>query len=140
MIKRGDLIYIKRENNFRYVVLLDRLKHFSEKGVIKIVSRKKANKITDADTTDLISDKIIHEILSGNVKRFKEFSPIDKKTIKPLYLFLDKEVLLYAKLKKLKFKYKNIKQDKINLFIENLESKHPEVKRAVVNSYLELYN
>jgi len=64
--------------------------------------------------------------------------------IKPLYLFLDEEVLLYAKLKKLKFKKeikgKKTKKDKISNFIDDLEVKHPEIKHAIINSYLELYN
>ena len=61
------------------------------------------------------------------------------KTIKPLYLFLDKEVFLYAKLKGLKFKDVSKKKNKLDDFIDDLEKKHPELKHSVVNSYLEMF-
>ena len=59
-------------------------------------------------------------------------------------MFLDKEVLLYAKLRKLAPKgVPSVKEDlntegkdKISLFIDELEKKHPEVKQAVVGSWL----
>jgi hypothetical protein len=47
--------------------------------------------------------------------------------------------LLYAKLKNLKYKNIKKKEDKLNNFLNNFEKKHPEVKRAIVNSILELY-
>jgi hypothetical protein len=52
---------------------------------------------------------------------------------------LDEEILLYAKLKKLKFEKYKVKKDKIREFEDEFEKKHPEVKRAIVNSLLELY-
>jgi len=103
-------------------------------------ANKKISKIAEPTTTDIITYKIINEIILGNSNNLKEFLPVDKKIIKPLCLFLDKEVLLYAKLKKLKFKKVVEEKSKTSLFIDELEKKHPEVKRAVVNGWLKLNN
>ena len=102
----------------------------------------KLNKIAIASTTDLEADKIIHAL----IKNGKLSSAVEGKIIKPLYLFLDKEVLLYAKLKNLAPKGVppmqdgilggKIKKDEISKFIDELEKTHPEVKQAVVGSYL----
>ncbi len=143
MIKRGEIIGYLNKQDFRGVVLIDILKMFSKKSMIEIVrlpTKKKIDKKAISSTIDSESDKIVHILIKGKNSQLKELSPINKKIIKPLYLFLDKEVKLYAKLKKLKFKEKKIKQDNISSFINNLEKKHPEIKRAIVNSYLELYN
>ena len=125
------------------VVLEFLLKMFSERAMVEIIklpSRKKITKIALADNLDIGADKIIHEVIRGNVKNLKDVFPIEGKTIKPLFLFLDEEVLLYAKLKKLKFKEEKKEEDKITNFVNNLEKKHPEIKRAIVNGWLELEN
>ena len=142
MIKSGDVIVYKNKGDFRGVVLEDVLKMFSEKAMVEIIKNKLNKKITKkaiSSTIDIESDKIIHSLIKGNVKDLKKVSPVEKNIIKPLYLFLDEEVLLYAKLKKLKFKKKVEKKDKISSFIDDLETKHPEIKRAIINSYLELF-
>ena len=143
MIKRGEIIGYSNKKDFRGVVLYDLLKMFSKKAMIEIVklpTRRKINKKGVSSTIDSESDKITHILIKGKTSQLKEISPVDKEIIKPLYLFLDEEVKLYAKLKKLKFKQEKIKQDNISSFINNLEKKHPEIKRAIVNSYLELYS
>ncbi|MEN7982583.1 MAG: hypothetical protein ABFQ65_03995 [Nanoarchaeota archaeon] len=113
-------------------------KDFSTKDKIFTKGKKKINKIAVSSTIDSEADKIVHILIEGDVKDLKEIAPVNKKIIKPLYLFLDAEVLLYAKIKKLKFKKTNKKKDKLSLFIDELEKKHPEIKRAILNSYLEL--
>ena len=65
--------------------------------------------------------------------------PFYNNIIKPLYLFSDKEILLYAKIRNLIFKPDKQKFDKIILFVNDLEKKHPEIKQAVLNSYLKLF-
>ena len=52
------------------------------------------------------------------------------KEIKPLYLFLDSEIFLFAKLKGLKFKEAKKNTDKIQVFADEFEKNHPEVKDA----------
>lgn len=146
MLSNEDIIGYYKSNHFRGVVLEDVLKIFAEKSTIKLVKlpfKKKIDKLAVSSTIDLEADKIINTILYGKIKELKEVSPIWKKRgktlIKPLYLFLDKEVLLYAKLRGLKFKQLKQKKNKISIFIEELEKKHPEVKRAILNSYLALH-
>ena len=153
MINRGDIVGYEEDNNYREVVLKNILKMFSKKYGVEIVelnyrSKLKVNKIAVSSTIDLEADKIVHELIKGKIKNLKEVAPIQNKIIKPLYLFLDKEVLLYAMMKK--FKYKEVKsvcrsaypqlrnegaKDEISLFVDELEEKHPEIKRAVVNGW-----
>lgn len=141
MIKKGDVVSYKSKGGFRDVVLEDLLNLFVNKGVISVmkVSNKKANKIALSNTLDIESDKIVHILIKNNASKLKKLFPVDKKIIKPLYLLTDDEILLYAKLRNLKIKSKKTKKDKISSFIDELEKKHPEIKRAIVNSYLELY-
>jgi len=47
---------------------------------------------------------------------------------------------LFARLKGIKFKELKKSKDKIKVLADELEKNHPEVKRAVVNSVLKLYN
>jgi tRNA(Ile)-lysidine synthase TilS/MesJ len=62
--------------------------------------------------------------------------------IKPLYFCLDKEILLYAKVKGIKQGMQAEEKDSLKLrvasFINEMEKKHPEIKNAVVNSALEI--
>ncbi|MEK6818705.1 MAG: hypothetical protein AABY10_02105, partial [Nanoarchaeota archaeon] len=141
MIRKGDAVGYKKSLNFRDAVLEDLLNLFANKGVIEVVKahNKKANKIALSNTLDIESDKLVNTIIKGDARKLKDFSSVDGKIIKPLYLFLDSEVLLYAKLRKLRFRAEKIKKNKISLFIEDMEKNHPEIKRAIVNSYLELY-
>lgn len=141
MIKNNDFVVYENKGDFRGVVLEDVLKMFAEKADIKLMKNKsnKSTKIAIPATTDTESDKLVHNLIKGNAKSLKELGPVVGKIIKPLYLFLDEEVLLYAKLKKLKYKKKVEKKDKISNFIDDLEQKHPEIKRAIINSYLELF-
>ena len=135
MICRGDVIGYQKGNNVNSVVLKEVLNLFEEKGFIRQVGNKnKFDKLALPNNLDSESDKIIHELINGNI----ELNKTDKGIIKPLYLFSDREILLYAKIKRLKFIEKKIKKDKISLFVEDLEKKHPEIKRAIVNSYLGL--
>lgn len=146
MIERGEIIQFYNKGNFRDAVLEDLLKLYSEKGSVEIVKssgKKKIDKIALANTSDVESKKIINAIIKGDVFKLNNgaVEKYGKKlVIKPLYLFLDKEVLIYAKLRKLKFKInKNKKENKINLFIDDLEKKHPEVKQSVISSYVKLF-
>ena len=156
MVNKGDAIGYEGKKGFRDVVLADLLFMFSEKGFVEVVRvekgdkgygmgdegcgklRKKVDKVAISSTIDSESDKIVHILVKGNVKDLKEIKPVDKKVIKPLYLFLDKEVMLYAKIKGLRFSEKKEKKDRLSRFVDDLEKKHPEIKRAILNSYLEL--
>ena len=137
MIKPGEIILSQKKNDFRSAVLEDVLKSLAENERIKIILRGRHDKLAVSDTIDLISYKIINTIIQDNILNLKNLKPLSKNTIRPFYLFLDKEILLYAKLKNLRFKIINEKKDKIADFIDGLEKKHPEVKRAIVNGFLD---
>ena len=157
MIKKDDVVGYCKSNYLKGIVLEDILEMVEEKCFVEIkklpstkdtmtqTARKlKVNKIALPATIDLTSYEVVNDIINGNFEDSIENEfPVEKlgkksKIIKPLYLFLDREVLLYAKIKKLKFKKTSIKLDKISKFIDELEKTHPEVKRAIVNSYLKL--
>jgi hypothetical protein len=142
MIQNKDRIGHNKTPNFRDVVLEDALKMFSEKTnieLIKLTDKRKTNKIAVSSTIDLEANKISRILIKGNSDKLNQNLPIVKNIIKPLYLFLDEEVLLYAKLRELKFKNTKTTETKIQKFINNLEKKHPEIKRAIVKGYLKLY-
>jgi len=145
MIQNNDDVVYENKGDFRGVVLEDVLKMFAEKAFISLhrnpptTLKKKSAKIALSSTIDTESNKLVHNLIKGNAKNLKELGPVVSKIIKPLYLFLDEEVLLYAKLKKLKYKKKIEKKDKISNFINDLEVKHPEIKHAIINSYLEIF-
>lgn len=141
MISQGDIIGYKDSKDFRGAVLKEMLEMFSKRANINIAKlpSKKISKIAVLSTLDSESDEIISVLITGNLKNIKKISPIDDNIIKPLYLFSDKEVMLYAKLKNMKFKAEKKKYDKFRDFIDLLEKKHPEIKRAIVNSYLKIF-
>ena len=140
MIKREDIVGYRKNNNFKGVVLEQMLKFISDKADIKLVnSQKRADKIAVDSSLDSESEEIAKTLIKGNISEPKKFLPVYKNMIKPLYLFLDEEILLYAKLRNLRFVKKKNNESKIEDFMNNFEKKHPEVKRAVVNSLLELY-
>ena len=142
MIKKGDVIGYKHKGDFRGVVLENLVKMFTDKAVIDIVklpTRKKITKMAINSTTDTESDKMINILVKGKITRLNELKPMNNKVIKPLFLFLDKEVLLYAKLMNLKFKKTKESKDELGNFVDDLEKKHPEIKHAIIKSYLKLY-
>jgi len=138
MINRGDAVEYKKNNSFKGVVLEEILKFIADKMEISLNSWKKG-KIASDSSIDSEADNIVKTLINGNVSELKKFLPVFGNRIKPLYLFLDEEILLYAELKNLKFKKSKAKKDKIKSFEDEFEKKHPEVKRAIVNSILELY-
>jgi hypothetical protein len=140
MIKLTDVIGYKKQNNFRSIVLEDVLKMLCSKARVELTNGKKYNKFASPSTSDLEAYMIINMIIKGNIKNLEKSLPLNKKIIKPLYLFLDKEVLLYANLKKLSFKKENNKKNKISNFIDVLEKKHPEIKHSIINGVLKLTN
>jgi hypothetical protein len=141
MIKQGDFIGYRKISDFKSVVLEEMLVFLSKKSGFSIAKlpNKKANKIAVDSSIDSESEDILKTIINGNASNIKKSLPVEKNIIKLLYLFLDEEILLYAKLRDLKFKHLKEKKDRINAFTNEFEKNHPEVKRAIVNSILKLY-
>ena len=140
MIKSEEFVGYESKGDFRGVVLEDVLKMFVSRGDARLRKGKNnVSKFAVADTSSLIADEIVKVLFSGKTSVLKDFNPVNGKVIKPLYLFLDREVLLYAKLRGLEFKNVLVKKNKLDEFVDELEEKHPELKHSVVNSYLELF-
>jgi hypothetical protein len=135
MIQKNDIIGYSKKPDFRSAVLEELLKMFTKKYPTTLKKLPgNSNKIALPETLDTTSLKIVKGVIKKDLSKLKEM-PTEGKIIKPLYLFLDKEVLLYAKLKGIKFK--KTKTQKLEI-IENLEEKHPEIKHSIINGYLEL--
>ncbi len=141
LVKQGDIIGYKKDNHLKEIVLEDLLLLLKKKYGTEVIKLPNAqvNKIASDSSIDSESDEIVKTIIEGNANDLEKDLPSEKNIIKPLYLFSDEEILIYAKIKNLKFKEEKIKKNKINNFINEFEKKHPEIKRAVVNSLLELY-
>jgi tRNA(Ile)-lysidine synthase TilS/MesJ len=140
MIGSKDIIGYKEGKDVKSIVLADMLQFISQRYNFKITQLpdKKANKIALTSSLDSESEKILQILINGKSTELKSCFPIVGKEIKPLYLFLDEEILLFAKLKELKFKESKGSKDKIEILADELEKTHPEVKRAIVNSVLKL--
>jgi len=146
MAHQGDTLFYEPQKDLRNIVLEESLKMFSEKAGVKLITaagKDKNYKTIIPSTLDSEADEIVREIISGDIKNLKgRLAPFEKTRqgiiLRPLYLFLDEEVLLYARLKKLKFKEHKPKKDKLVSFVEGLEKKHPEIKRAIVNGWLKI--
>ncbi|HJX50272.1 MAG TPA: hypothetical protein VJ438_02305 [Candidatus Nanoarchaeia archaeon] len=142
MVKKGDIVCYENKGDFRGAVLESLLMMFAERGVIEIIklpSNRKYSKKAITSTTDMEADKVTNILVKGKITRLSELKPVNGKVIKPLFLFLDKEVMLYCKLMNLKCKARIEKKDKISRFVDDLEKKHPEIKHSIVKSFLELY-
>lgn len=141
MIKKEDVVSYESKDDFRVVVLEYLLKLYADKSFVRLIKNgKKYTKKAIANTTDTEALKMAEIIIKGKAKQLDELAPVYKKTIKPLFLFLDKEVLLYARLMNLKFKEPKIREDKIANFVNSLEVKHPEIKNSIISSYLEMFS
>ena len=141
MISQNDIIGFENKGDFRAVVLENLLNLYTKKSQVSIVKlpSKRITKTAVPSTSDTEADKIVNVIVKNNISKLKNAGPISGKIIKPLYLFLDTEVLLYAKLMNLKFKKIKEDKDKLSRFIDDLENKHPEIKHSIIKSYLELF-
>lgn len=133
MLDRGDKIFIKNNKDIISRVLLRLIENYSQRGTIEIVKSKSNAKILLPVTADNLSEEMLEELFGG-----KEKNLINKKEICPLFLFLKKEVLLYAKLKVIGGETKNAKS-KFTKLLNSVEKNHPEVKNAMINNYIKYY-
>ncbi len=99
----------------------------------KLKNRK--GKISE-ESLDDISNKILHIIMYGD-GRIEKMKPKNQ----PLYFLSNKEILLYAKIKKIRGKLKKNKDnkvEKIDKFIQEIEKRNPDVRHDIVNALLEV--
>ncbi len=143
LIKPKDNVYYLKDNHVNSVVLEKLLYLFLDKSKFNLYNlneKKPAGKYKIAlnECIDNQSKNVFSNLINSTSVNLKKFLPTYKNYIRPLYFFLEQEIILYAKLTNLKFSNKKVNQDKLDLFLNELENKHPEVKRALVNSLLKL--
>lgn len=131
MIQKNDVILVEK-----HPVLIDLFELYKQKAPVKIIKSEEYSKKAISTSSDDLAYEFVNSLIKGNLTKTKNLKPVNKKIIRPLYLFLDKEILIYANLKNLKFK-KASKKNKTPIFIDELEKKHPELKQAITKSYLE---
>jgi uncharacterized protein (TIGR00269 family) len=118
----------------------------------EMVRKYKCDKIATGHSLDDEAETIILNLTKGSTQLLAKLGPIagvleEKKfipRIKPLYFCSSKEIGLYAKLKELPHDLTTcpIREDTLRVeirnFLKKLEIEHPEIKSAIVNSYLNL--
>ena len=97
----------------------------------------RAGKLSDDNLND-ISNTILCIVMYGDKDKLRKFLPCNQ----PLYFLSDKEILLYAKLKRIKGKIENPKgkSKQIDDFLVSLEKKNPDIRLNVVNALLKSYS
>ena len=140
LILPKEKITYKKSSEVKTAVLEDNLKYIQSKGYINLVNSGKYDKLALTDNLDSTSYQFIEDLLKNKIKEAEKLKIMNKKEIKPLFFFLDKEIELYAKLRNLKYKKESKKTTEWINFIDELEQKHPELKQAIIQSYLKIFN
>lgn len=113
------------------------------------------NVIATAHSLDDEAENILLNIFKGNSELLAKLGPKSgvKETkafvqrVKPFYLCSTKEIVLYAKLKKLPIPGKDIAtcplrgetfRIEIRKFLDEMDKKHVEIKNAIINSFLKI--
>ncbi len=103
---------------------------------------KREGKISP-DNLNFISVKILYIMMNENKDKLKDLIPKNQ----PLYSLSDKEILLYARIKKIKGKLKEEKKlnktkerrvKDIDDFIKIIEEKNPDIRNNIVSAILKL--
>ena len=103
---------------------------------IKISRSSKAKVTAGIKNLDDFSAEIISCVINTKFN-IKDFLPKAKNEEFPLYFMSDKEILLYAKLKRIKGSIKrkeNKMQKEINLLFSEIEKNDRDARHAVVNA------
>ncbi len=140
MVGKGEVIGYEKGKDFRNVVLGFLLEMYGQRAPVEIAKlpTRKATRVAVADTSDSVAYAVVREFVKGKSENLEKFAPVFQKNIRVLFLFLDAEVLLYAKIKKLKFSIPKKKKSGLDLFVDEMEKKHPEIKHAIVKGFLKI--
>ena len=95
---------------------------------------ERKGKISD-ENLDCISAEILYTMMYEDKEKLKNLLPKNQ----PLYFLSDKEILLYAGIKKINGKVEKIKNKKlkeIDSFIKTIEEKNPDIRHNIVNALL----
>ena len=106
--------------------------------IMELPNRK--GKLIEESLND-ISNAILYIMMYDNKDKLRKLLPCNQ----PLYFLSDKEILLYAKLKRIKGKISNEKAKigklkQIDDFLVSLEKKNADIRLNVVNAMLKNYS
>ncbi len=143
LIKQDEKIAALNAGDAKSAVAFYILERFAKQRRQKIVRIKniKGKKIVISNNLDDGAYLIVKCLMYGDLHSAKLSPVVNEKGItrvKPLYFCSDKEILLYAKLKKLPLRKQKKKNDKTRDFLDKMEKKHPELKNAIVNAFLDI--
>ncbi len=105
--------------------------------VINSITRElpeRKGKISD-ENLDYISAEILYTMMYKDKEKLKNFLPKNQ----PLYFLSDREILLYARIKKINGKVEKIKNKKlkeIDSFIKIIEERNPDIRSNIVTALL----
>jgi len=106
--------------------------------LLKDIPKRKGK--LSAESLNDVSDRVLYVMMHGDVRELGKLLPRNQ----PLYFLSDKEILLYAKIKKIKGKLEekkrkeNSKIRKVDGFIKEIEKKNPDIRHNVVNALLKI--
>lgn len=100
--------------------------------IIKELPERKGK--ISVESLDDISSTILYIVMYGKQEKLSGFLPKNQ----PLYFLSDKEILLYAKIKKIsgKLEIPKGKLKEIDNFIKTIEEKNPDIRHNIVNALL----
>ncbi|MFH1249093.1 MAG: hypothetical protein V1660_02985 [archaeon] len=144
MLSGIESLYIEKGTH-KGVVIESVLKKITDKRGIAIKESRSKGLIAIPMSLDEEAFLIINEFLKKSPS-FKMMGPIIKQKgftfIKPLYFCSEHEIYLYCSINHIKITKKQDEKDKIKQsmisFVNLMEQKHPEIKNAIVNAYLEI--
>ena len=140
-IKNNTKLFIENHKNSQVCsFVLSKVLENREAELIK--QKNKADKIILSSSLDDNAESIIYNLSTSglNNQNLPKHKQKNKTIIQPLYLLLDKEIQLYAKLTNMNLNnIKNKKLNQIKTFLNTIDNKG-ENKAAIVNSYLALFN
>lgn len=123
----------------KYKMPIEKVKEKSLKAkiinnIIKTLPERKGK--ISLESLDDISNTVLYIIMHDNQEKLKTLLPKNQ----PLYFLSDKEILLYAKIKKISGKLNNKTKDKklkeIDSFIKVIEEKNPDIRHNIVRALL----
>ena len=117
-----------RKNSLKAKIVNNIIKNLQE-----IPGRK--GKLSDNSLND-ISNKIIYIMMYGKESQLKKLLPKNH----PLYFLSDKEIKLYAKIKKIKARLEKPKDKlaEINSFVNKIEEKNPDIRHNIIGALLKI--
>jgi len=104
-------------------------------------SAERKGRLSDENLND-ISNKILENIIFSNMSSLKNYLPKFLPKNQPLYFLSDEEILLYARIKKIRGKINEPKKRlvDINNFIKKIEEKNPDIRHNIVDALLKSKN